>query len=193
MMLLTTDWHPWFSYEWWNDIGVPALGALGSIAVGAGAIAVALHSNRIAQSAAEREAAVRRASEEAGDRAARGDFADLVTQWSRAEVRERLQDRAQESKGKTAGVLREEIDLKAALVGQHSEELVRTLSDRLKRVPHSSDDTSEGQAMALLWHRYSRPAVRSWVADADRWLAGEQEDRVSMSELHDLVEGVSDV
>ncbi|PZE93896.1 hypothetical protein DEJ00_01365 [Curtobacterium sp. MCLR17_039] len=49
MMLLTTDWHPWFSYEWWNDIGVPALGAVGSIAVGAGAIVVAYRSHNLAE------------------------------------------------------------------------------------------------------------------------------------------------
>jgi len=48
-MLLTTDWHPWFSYEWWNDIGVPALGAVGSIAVGAGAIIVAYRSHHLAE------------------------------------------------------------------------------------------------------------------------------------------------
>ncbi len=191
-MLLTTDWHPWFSYEWWNDIGVPALGAAGSIAVGAGAIIVALHSNRIAQSASEREAAVRRASEEAKDRASRGDFAVLVTQWSRAEVRERLQDGEQTLKGKTAGMLREEVDLKAALIGQHSEELARTLNDRLKRIPEGSDDTSEGQALTLLWHHYSRPAVRSWVADPERWWVGEQEDRASLMELHNLGAQLSD-
>jgi hypothetical protein len=48
-MLLTTDWHPWFSYEWWNDIGVPTLGAVGSIAVGAGAIVVAYRSHNLAE------------------------------------------------------------------------------------------------------------------------------------------------
>jgi hypothetical protein len=189
-MLLTTDWHPWFSYEWWNDIGVQALGAVGSIAVGAGAIFVALHSNRIAQSAAEREAAVRRASEEAGDRAARGEFATVVTQWTRAEVRERLQGKAQ---GKPAGVLHEEVGLKATLVGQHGEELVRTLNDRFKRIPEGSDGTSEGQALTLLWHHYSSPAVRSWVADPERWWKDEQEDRATMTELRDLGARISDL
>jgi hypothetical protein len=48
-MLLTTDWQPWFSYAWWNDIGVPALGAVGSIAVGAGAIVVAYRSHNLAE------------------------------------------------------------------------------------------------------------------------------------------------
>lgn len=49
MMLLTTDWQPWLSYAWWSDIGVPALGAVGSIAVGAGAIVVAYRSHNLAE------------------------------------------------------------------------------------------------------------------------------------------------
>ena len=185
-MLLATEWHPWFSYEWWADIGVPTIGAIGAVAVGAGAVFVAFQSNRIAAAAGRREDATNLASRVAEDRRARGDFAQIVAAWNRAEVRERIRGYVPDRKGKAASVLRDEAELQATLVGQYADELTRTLNDRLSRVPKGADATSEGQALALLWYHYSRPAIRSWVADPEEWWAGEQEDRVSLQAMRDL-------
>lgn len=182
-MLLTTYWHPWFSYEWWSDIGVPGLGAIGSIAVGGAAVLVALHSNRLAAAASQREAGAEAAAQAAQNRVARGEFAAAATEWNRAEIRQRIRGYMPDRKAKAASVLRDEVYLKSALVGQHSDELLRTLSDRLRGIPAGEDATSEGQALALVWFHYSRPTVRAWVADPERWWAGEQEDRRSLQDM----------
>ncbi|MCS5507132.1 hypothetical protein [Curtobacterium flaccumfaciens] len=183
MMLLTTDWQPWFSYGWWHDIGVPGLGAIGSIAVGGAAVLVALRSTRLAAAAASREAAADAAAQAAQDRTARGEFATAVTEWYLAEIRQRIKGLVPDKHAKVPSMLRADVDLKTALVGQHSDELVRTLSDRVRSIPKGKDATSEGQALAVIWYRYSRPTVRSWVADPERWWAGEQEDRASLREM----------
>lgn len=52
MIALATDWDPlWISYEWWRDIGVPGLSGLGSLAVGVGALWVAIYAARLSREA----------------------------------------------------------------------------------------------------------------------------------------------
>jgi hypothetical protein len=164
--LLTIDWHPWFSYEWWRDIGVPAAGAVGGIAVGAGAIAVAFHSNRIAQHSAQKEA-------QAEARQSRGEFGLLLGRWIEAEVRERLTDQADPEKALPA--IRREVEIRSATVGQHSEELLATFADRFDRLGPGTD--SQARKLAVLLLKFSKPTVRAWVADPESWWTQEKNDR----------------
>lgn len=175
MILLRIDWHPWFSYEWWNDIGVPALGAIGSIAVGAGAIAVALHSNRIAKNAAQ-DAAASRASEKASaDRAARFKFGELVNSWFETEILAR--SAAPESPSKrhldaSAADLKKDLDLRAANIGQSGGELVGRLQSKARQIP--SGDSPKLRQAAGLMSVIGFDAVRAWIDSPQRWLEMEE-------------------
>lgn len=186
-MLLTTDWHPWFSYEWWNDIGVPGLGALGSIAVGAGAIAVALHSNRISQSASQREADALSAARSTAERASRGEFGMVATEWVDTTVDQALTRpfgaylsasggvSGGVSSGRSAASYRSELDLKAAVLGQHSPDLISTIDKQLRQ--GGGGTTSKDRTLLILAHRYSVQSIQAWVADPDGWWDREQAAR----------------
>jgi hypothetical protein len=188
--LLTTDWHPWFSYEWWNDIGVPTLGALGSIAVGAGAIVVALHSNRIAQRAVDRETKAREDSAAAAKRTHRAELGLLCSQWLTAavdEITHPLRNEVVEAgsgisvsssrrvSSRSSGDLKQELDVRAASVGQHGVDLVKSIADRLDQMGNL--DNSRGRALTILGHRYSLQSIAAWVADSEAWWVREQEAR----------------
>lgn len=174
-MLLATDWHPWFSYEWWQGIGVPGLGALGSIAVGAGAIAVALYSNRIARDAAK-DAAASKASEKASaDRAARFQFGERVIEWFETEVY--VRSTSGESGGRRhlsleAAEKRKDLDLRAANVGQFSAALISALHAKAKSIP--MENSSNRLQLTGIMRVIGFDAVRAWIDSPEQWL--EMED-----------------
>ncbi len=189
-MLLTIEWQPWFSYGWWHDIGVPTLGAMGAIAVGAGAIVVALHGNRIAQRAVERETKAREDADAAAKRAHRAELGLLCSQWLTAAVDEILHPLHNEVTAgghgvsgsfsrrvsdRSSGDLKQELDVRAASVGQHGRELVKSIADRLDQMGNL--DTSRGRALTILGHRYSLQSIAAWVADHEAWWVREQEAR----------------
>lgn len=194
-MLLTTDWHPWFSYEWWNDIGVAALGALGSISVGAGAIVVALHSNRMAEAARGREEAAKAAQAAARDRAARGDFALGVTAWFTAAVEATVRKPAQSSSesasagsvGRPLAGQKHDLDIRAATLGQHSSDLLATLDGRLGKL-NEQPKTKQRGAFAAIVLRFSISSIQSWISDADAWWADEQKARQAAEHFAQWVE-----
>ncbi|TPG05570.1 hypothetical protein [Curtobacterium flaccumfaciens] len=53
MRLMATEWHPWFSYEWWSEIGTGLLGVVAASIVGGVTVWVALRSNRVARETVE--------------------------------------------------------------------------------------------------------------------------------------------
>lgn len=188
VMLLATDWHPWFSYEWWNDIGVPGLGALGSIAVGAGAIAVALHSNRIAKQAGDRETKAQADADAAAKRAERGDFGSLCTRWVASAISEIAASSTEPVAqiGMTGTVyaqepvrstepLKQEVDVRAASLGHHSADLVKSISDRIKVL--SAVGTKHGRGLIDLGRQTSLQSIATWVADPEEWWIRELEAR----------------
>lgn len=186
-MLMDTDWHPiWISYEWWRDIGVPTLGAVGSVAVGVGAIVVALHSTRIAKAAHERQ-------EDAAKRADRRRFGVLATKWLKAAVEDRFnrgidslfedtEKKAVDKEQRSARDYKQELDTMAAAVGQYSAELLDSAEKRLEQI--SDLGTSRGRALAVLSHRYLLQSMHAWIEDPLRWyemelLALQADDDVS--------------
>lgn len=193
-MLLTSDWHPWFSYEWWQGIGVPALGAVGSIAVGAGAIVVALHSNRIAQLAALREEAAKLEAEETARRSARGDFGLVAAEWLNVLTDELVSDWAKNPalapKGeRRSGDYKQELDVRAATLGDRSAELVASINDRMRKINGSSERL---RTIAVLNYRLSQQSIQSWVADAESWWFAELAARRQQKQMSDWADGFRD-
>jgi hypothetical protein len=168
-MLVALDWQPWFSYGWWHDIGVPVLGAIGSVAVGAGAIVVALRSARVAEEAAQREAVERARGAEAAARAERREFGLLATTWVASAVQELEGGGTWASVApRSAGELKQELDVRAAAVGQYSVDLVESVEEWLARIS-ATLDTSAGRSLMVLGHRYSLQSIQEWVAEPDDW------------------------
>ena len=183
-MLLTADWHPWFSYEWWNDIGVPALGAIGSIAVGAGAIGVALNGNRIAAAVADREASAERRDEESRDRAERSEFAILVRQWIDRAMYELSTGPANvllRNGQRWAGDLRTELDLKAeAMTVPSAVELLRVIDTAFESVREI--ESQEDRQLASAIRSVALAHLRAWVGNPDTWLELDEDAELSAEE-----------
>lgn len=90
-MLRAVEWHPWFSYEWWSDIGTGLLGVVAATIVGGVTVWVALRSNRVARETVEYTKRVRAEDEKREERdrlrqsqLERIAFAGLVRNWVRA-------------------------------------------------------------------------------------------------------------
>ncbi|PYY49023.1 hypothetical protein DEJ03_00325 [Curtobacterium sp. MCLR17_043] len=88
MTLLTTEWHPWFSYEWWSDIGTGLLGVVAATIVGGVTVWIALRTDRVARETVEFSKRVREADEQREERdrlrqaqLERISFAGLVRNW----------------------------------------------------------------------------------------------------------------
>lgn len=91
MTPLATYWHPWFSYEWWAEIGTGLLGVVAATIVGGVTVWIARRSNRVAQETVEYTKRVRDEDEKRQERdrlrqaqLERIAFAGLVRTWVRA-------------------------------------------------------------------------------------------------------------
>jgi hypothetical protein len=179
-MLMETDWHPiWISYEWWRDIGVPTLGAIGSVAVGVGAIVVAVRSAQIAKAATDRE-------DDAAKRTDRRVFGLLATKWLTVAVDdlfrhgidslfEDQEKKVGDKEQRSVGDYKQELDTLAAATGQYSVELLESTQKRLDQVGELG--TSRGRALAILSHRYLLQSIQAWTADPLSWYEMELETR----------------
>lgn len=173
-MLLTLEWQPWFSYGWWHDIGVPFFGALGSIAVGAGAIIVAFRSSRIAEDAAKSAAAARESELASADRAVRYGFSKPALDWYDTELFVRAArpgSTARKVLAREALEKRKALDLQAANIGQLSASLLAALASNAKSV--IPGDSTEHQNLASIMRSIGHDSVRAWIDDPERWLETE--------------------
>jgi len=170
-MLMTTEWHPFFSYEWWADIGTPALGAiatgvaaLGSVAVGVGALLVARQGNRLAQSIAEREASSTAA-------AARAQFGMEAKAWM--DLRFAGFDSGDPMLAVDAA---DSVELNAQAVGQSAPALRLAL---LRETQRLSDRDRAFDFMATKLQRATvLSLINAWVRDPKEW---EEQERQALN------------
>jgi hypothetical protein len=177
-------WAEWFSYGWWSDIGVPALGAVGTIAVGVGAIAVAWSSNKVASTIASREHELQERRDTAEERDNRAAFVVIVTRWS-----DRLSDKIRRpssvhfrlSSGNDAEpseVLKAEVDARAAAFRQQKrQDIVAAVESLTVMIPkgNSPDDFRERELIADVRRAY----LQSWIAHPMDWMKVDNDARLT--------------
>ncbi|RDH95072.1 hypothetical protein DEU32_11437 [Curtobacterium sp. AG1037] len=162
---MTGEWAPTWSYQWLADIGVPAFvgafGAIGTIAVGAGAVAVAVSSNRIAKRIANREYATDSLQSRVAFGAAVLRWADRLT----AEIRVHDEGSLQ---GETADELKAGVDAAAAAFDEiNGYDLVAFVQLVTSKSPHGvlPSHYEERDRLSAIRRAY----VQSWIAHPATW------------------------
>jgi hypothetical protein len=165
------EWTPLFSYGWWSDIGIPALGATGTIAVGVGAIAVALSSTKVATNIANREHALQARREATDGRDSRAVFGTLVSRWSdrvMEEIRGKPLWSGHASSSERSDDLRAEVDSRAAASRQDNGlQLVAFIESLMHEVPHGAAPEEHHTVETLVDIR--RTYVQSWIDHPTTW------------------------
>ncbi|ROS52456.1 hypothetical protein [Frigoribacterium sp. PhB118] len=167
---MSGTWAQWFSYEWWSDIGVPSLGALGTIVVGAGAIAVAVSSNKVASTIANREHTLQERRDAADERENRAAFVALLTRWSDRVIDE---IRATSILRRRGGDVRSEelkadVDARAAhFRDKNGQDLVAAI-ESLTTDARDGDLPSDSRHLEIIVD-VRRAYLQSWIAHPDTW------------------------
>lgn len=168
---MSADWAALFSYQWWSDIGVPALGALGSIAVGGGAIAVGWSSNRVASAIANREHELQTRRDAAEERDNRAAFGTLVSRWSDRlieEIRGTPMWSGHGASAERSDDLKAEVDARAAALRVEEGQDIVAFVESLHRAVPSGTAPAEYRRMELIVD-IRRAYIQSWIDHPKHW------------------------
>lgn len=171
---MTADWAATWSYQWFADIGVPFIGAIGAIAVGAGATFVAWSSNRIAGRIAKRE-------HDSDALLSRVSFGTAVIRWSdrlMAEIRIHVEGSLS---GDTADELKAGVDAAAAAFDtDHGYDLVAFVELLTSETPYEDkpSDFREREHLVAIRRAY----VQAWIAHPVRWKELDNSARLTAEE-----------
>lgn len=177
---MSAEWAPTWSYQWFADIGVPAivggLGAVGTIAVGVGAILVAASSNKLASTIAERDHNLRVAEIAADELNERAAFGRLVIQWSDRVIEEIKRPAAVQfasmhdysAPRSPSEDLKADVDARAAaFADENGRELVRGILWLTSQAPGGVLPSDNDQRELI--DDVRRLCVQSWVATPATW------------------------
>ncbi|MDB6427466.1 hypothetical protein [Curtobacterium sp. 20TX0008] len=188
---MSADWAPTWSYQWLADIGVPAivgsLAAVGTLAVGIGAVAVAVSSNRIASRIANRE-------HDADSLQSRVTFGTAVMRWS-DQLIEEIRDpvgrisvdggvvvgRKAQSAAGSADEQKAEVDAAAAAFhADNGRDLVAFVELLTTKAPHENKPSDYRVRDELVAIR--RAHVQAWIANPAMWKTVDNSARLTATE-----------
>ncbi|KQO63753.1 hypothetical protein [Curtobacterium sp. Leaf261] len=168
MLLLDVDWHPFWSYEWWRDIGGSLVGGIGGVIVGGAAVWVATRANslsgeatKLAQQAAanEQQRADREFTTDA--KRERAEFGHDVRVWIEEMYALGVQSPTASING--ARTTREELeDVSHSHLQLGGFQLVVDVGERFDRAREQADHTNRGPVMERA-RRESGWLVRAFV------------------------------
>lgn len=182
---MSEEWAGYWTYEWIRDIGLPTLSAIGTIAVGAGAIIVGVSSNRVASSIAASEHNLQNERDTAAELDSRVVFGALVIRWS-----DRLIEEIRRPYKKVVfpsdPVREPSEDLKAEVVSRaaafkefHGRDFFAGIVWLTARAP-GENTPDAGRAREVI-DEVREAYVQSWVSRPETWteLARSARDRLS--------------